>query len=274
MFSSQRMKHFIITPFYVRRHLRGKIDENLPPIEWLDHRLTLFEDYCLPSVVNQSNQDFTWLIFFDESTPVRYMERIGSLTGRYPNISIAQCAFWESATIVKHVLAALDPGTTWIVTTRLDNDDGLHRDFVAMLHATIEERREFLNFPRGIILYAGKCYAYEHHSNAFLSFVEPVENPSTAFSLAHEQAIKIAPVRQLGKTPAFLQVVHDKNFSNKPRGTRIPARRALIGFEAIAAVQHLGADESSFGVVVDNLTAVLVWRLRDLAIALIKALRR
>jgi hypothetical protein len=274
MFSSQRMKHFIITPFYVRRELTGKTDYSLPPAEWLEHRLQLFEDYCLPSVVNQSNQDFEWFIYFDESTPARYLDRIGSLTAPYRNICIKPCAFWESPTIIKHVVAALDHGTKWIMTSRLDNDDGLHRDFVALLHAAVEERREFLNFPRGIILYSGKCYIYQHRSNAFLSFVEPAQSPRTAFSLAHEQATQVAPVRQLGKTPAFLQVVHGKNVSNKPRGTRIHTRRALVGFEAIAAIQRLGADETSFGVIVDNMTAVLVWKLRDLVISFAKAMRR
>jgi putative rhamnosyltransferase len=274
MFSSQRMKHFIITPFYVRRELTGKTDGSLPSTEWLDHRLQLFEDYCLPSVVNQSSQNFEWFIYFDESTPARYLERIGLLTTRYRNIRIKLCAFWESPTIIKHVVAALDQGTKWVMTSRLDNDDGLHRDYVAMLHSAVEERTEFLNFPRGIILYSGKCYIYEHRSNAFLTFVEPAESPRTAFSLAHEQAVQVAPVRQLGRTPAFLQVVHGKNVSNKPRGTRIHARRALVGFEAIRAVQHLGSEETFFGVLVDNMTAVLMWRLRDLMISVAKVIRR
>jgi len=274
VFCPQQMKHFILTPFYTRRAFRGKNDDSLPPPEWLDHRLRLFEEYCLPSVANQSSQNFEWFIYFDETTPAHYLERMRSLTARYPNVSLKLCAFWESPTIIKHVVAALDQGTKWIITSRLDNDDALHRDFVSMLHSAVEERREFLNFPRGIILYSGKCYIYEHRSNAFLSFVEPAESPRTAFSLAHEQAMEVAPVRQLGRTPAFLQVIHGKNVSNKPRGTRIPARRALVGFETIPAVQHLGADETALGIIVDNLAAVIVWRLRDLVISLAKAMRR
>lgn len=274
MFSPQRMKHFIITPFYVRRDLHRKIGTELPTGSWLEHRLQLFEEYCLPSVVAQSDQNFEWFIYFDDATPGQYLERMRVLTARYPNISIKLCAFWESPTIISHVVAALDSATKWIITSRLDNDDALRQDFVSRLHFAAEERREFLNFPSGIVLYARKSYRYRHLSNAFLSFVEPSQNPRTAFSLAHEEAKEVAPVRQLDEAPAFLQVVHGQNYSNKPRGTRTLKRRALIGFEAIPAVQHLENDETVLGVLVDNMTRVVAWKMRDLLIALAKTATR
>jgi len=271
------MQHFIITPFYVRRHFTGKtgkIEVQFAEPEWLEHRLQLFEDYCLVSVTNQSDQDFKWFIYFDDSTPPRYLDRIVSLTKSHRNIFIKTCAFWETPTLIKDVVAALAANTQWIITTRLDNDDGIHRDFVSMIHAAAAERREFLNFPRGIILYSGKCYRYEHPSNAFLSLVEPAEQPKTAWCIAHTKAGQIAPVRQLPDTPAFLQVVHGKNVSNKPRGTRIFARRALPGFESIPEMRQLGNNETWWGVVSENATTVLLWKLRDFLVSLIKAVTR
>lgn len=270
------MQHFIITPFYVRRHFTGKtgkIEVQLAEPHWLEHRLKLFEDYCLVSVANQSDQNFKWFIYFDESTPAEYLDRIRSLTSGQRNISIKTCAFWETPTIIKDVVADLAESTTWIITTRLDNDDGIHRDFVSLLHSAAEERREFLNFPRGIILYSGKCYLYKHPSNAFLSLVEPVKEPRTAWCIAHTDAAQVAPVRQLTDTPAFLQVVHGKNVSNKPRGKRIFRRQAL-GFEAIPQLQRLGNNETSLGVMTENATTVLFWRLRDLLVSLVKAVIR
>ncbi len=274
MFSSHRMQHFIITPFYVRRQFTGKtgkIEVQLADPEWLEDRLQLFEDYCLPSVTNQSDQNFNWFIYLDDSTPARYFDRLASLTKDHPNISLKTCAFWETPTIIKDVLAAVPEGTKWLITTRLDNDDGIHRDFVSMIHGAAQERSEFLNFPRGIILYSGKCYMYEHASNAFLSLVEPVQQPTTAWCIAHTQAGHVAPVRQLTDTPAFLQVVHGKNVSNKPRGTRVFARRALIGFEAIPVLRRLGDNETSLGVITENATTVPLWKLRDFLASLVKA---
>jgi hypothetical protein len=274
MFSSRRMQHFITTPFYVRRHFRGHTEPQLAAPGWLDHRLQLFEDYCLPSVTSQSDQNFVWFIYFDESTPAEYLERIESLTAKYQNISIKSCTLWEHTAIVKDIVAALADSTKWIITTRLDNDDGLHRDFVSTLHAAVQERTEFLNFPRGIILYSGKYFMYKHLSNAFLSLVEPAERPRTACSVAHERAAEVAPVRQMSEAPAFLQVVHGKNVSNKPRGTRIYARQALLGFEGIPRLQGLANGETPLAVMFENATTVMLWRLRDFLISLAKAVRR
>lgn len=271
-FSSQMMRHFIITPFYVRRHFTaktGRIEELLAAPEWLDDRLRLFEDYCLPSVVGQSDKNFEWFIYFDQSTPAKYLDRITSLTSKYENVSIRLCDFWDAAILIKHVSSALEACTRWVITTRLDNDDGLHRDFVSMLHSAAEEQTEFLNFPRGIIWYSGKCYMYRHLSNAFLSLVEPAEGLRTVWSAgAHHYAARIAPVRQLQETPAFLQVVHGKNVSNKPRGTRIDARRALIGFESIPVLHRSRVNETPAGIMIENATSVMLWKIRDFLIEL------
>jgi hypothetical protein len=271
------MKHFIITPFYVRRHFTapsGKIEVRLASLEWLNDRLRLFEAYCLPSVAAQSNRNFSWYLYFDDSTPSEYLDRVAVAIAGTNNVFIKRCALWEGSTLVNDVVTGLDEHTRWVITTRLDNDDGLQRDFVTMLHAAVEERMEFLNFPRGIIWYSGKCYAYGHPSNAFLSMIEPANSPRTVWLVPHEKAARIAPVRQLSDIPAFLQVVHGNNVSNKPRGTRIDARRALSGFEAIEALRGSGQRETPTGIMLENATSVVLWKLRDFLISLAKPLRR
>jgi hypothetical protein len=265
------MKHIIITPYYVWRHFSGQAEPKLAGPTWLAHRLQLFEKYCLPSVTSQSDQNFEWFIYFDVSTAADYLGRIRALTSKYENISIKLCSHFDPA---KDVLATLTDSMNWVITTRLDNDDGLRRDFVSTLHAAVQEREEFLNFPRGIILYSGKCFIYKHYSNAFISFVEPAERPRTVWSVAHTEAAKVAPVRQLPESPAFLQVVHDKNISNKPRGTRIHSRQALIGFETITALQGQESGETAQGVLLENLTTVIIWKLRDFLISLARVVRR
>ena len=58
-------KHFLITRFNLKK--KGwettKNNEKIQTEEWLRHRFELFEAYCLPSVINQSNQDFIWYVF-------------------------------------------------------------------------------------------------------------------------------------------------------------------------------------------------------------------
>lgn len=33
--------------------------------KWMEERMILFENYCLSSVVHQTNTNFKWLLFFD-----------------------------------------------------------------------------------------------------------------------------------------------------------------------------------------------------------------
>src|ERR1700730_13355201 len=66
-----RFRHLILTRFNV------KIPEyDSPGTEWLEHRFGLFERFCLPSLQNQSNLDFDWLLFCDKDSSVRFSERI------------------------------------------------------------------------------------------------------------------------------------------------------------------------------------------------------
>ena len=56
--------------------------------KWMENRFWLFENYCLPSVVNQSNQNFIWCLYFDIETTEKYKQRINKLIEPYTNIRI------------------------------------------------------------------------------------------------------------------------------------------------------------------------------------------
>ena len=74
------MNHYLITRFNLKKtnwNPRWKINQQLAlSDEWLKYRFELFEKYCFPSVYNQSNQNFTWCVFFDIKTPDYYKERV------------------------------------------------------------------------------------------------------------------------------------------------------------------------------------------------------
>lgn len=54
------------------------------PKEWMDKRVYIFEKICLPSILNQTNKDFIWLLSFSEKTPPYYYEKYQ----HYPFIKI------------------------------------------------------------------------------------------------------------------------------------------------------------------------------------------
>jgi hypothetical protein len=248
----------------------------LPPnAEWLSNRLEKFRTYCLPSVVAQSNQNFRWHLYFCDRAPAECISQVRSLIEPYPNIEIKICDLFTKEVIQENVRNALAPETKWVLTTRLDNDDGWHRDFVKRLQGQLEfKRSEFLNFPRGIILYDNKIFLYKHTSNAFISFLEPRDDFLTVWCGTHLNLGKIAPIRQLVESPTFLQVVHDQTRSNKPRGVRVRRLPAIEGFEAIPELFEMSSPESDLGILWENLTAASVWAARDQAIALARGAAR
>src|SRR4051812_793289 len=43
---------------------------------WLAHRFNLFETFCLPSVLAQTQKDFFWILDVDERTPATWLARL------------------------------------------------------------------------------------------------------------------------------------------------------------------------------------------------------
>lgn len=70
------LRHFILTRFNLLLWQQDKEGQKVRTIKWLEHRFLLFEKYCLPSIKNQTCQDFEWIVLFDSTTPERFKERI------------------------------------------------------------------------------------------------------------------------------------------------------------------------------------------------------
>lgn len=80
-------EHYVVTRFNLPI-FQAKIGKNLLKScdkEYLKYRFDLFEKFCFPSFVNQSCQDFKWLVLFDSNTPIEFKERAETLHNRYKN---------------------------------------------------------------------------------------------------------------------------------------------------------------------------------------------
>ena len=81
------MKHFLVTRFNLTVS-EWKTTKNGEPVlseKWLKNRFLLFENYCLPSVKNQTNQNFIWCVFFDVNTSDNYRDKIKFISDSYQN---------------------------------------------------------------------------------------------------------------------------------------------------------------------------------------------
>lgn len=268
--SGPKFKHVILTRFNVRY----VDDPNVPSIGidsgWLTDRFDLFERFCLPSVQSQTAQSFCWILFFDRATPEPFAARARALASLNRNYIPVFCA-GLSDEVKEAVQNALEEKPQWLLTSRLDNDDGLHPDFAATVQkAQRFEVAEVLNCPRGIILHADRAYRRRDPSNAFISLSEPFEQFSTVFGiLRHVDAHKSYPVRQVASSPMWLQVVHTNNISNRVRGWRVSMASAAKEYPALIAAAGRKR-ESAARIWAENLTLSPARASRDILVATVR----
>jgi hypothetical protein len=252
--------------------LNGEI-RALPGKQWLLDRIRLFEARCFPTVANQTNQDFRWLIFFDPETPEEGLAELRRIIGDRPNIHLRFCPIWTKSAFVAAIRDTAAAPLQWLLSTRLDNDDGWHEQFVDRLQAEVRPGvREFLNFSSGYIVSGGRTYLYRHPSNAFISLSEAPEPIDTPFAISHERLGELAPIRQIDDGPAFYQMVHGGNFSNKVRGVRVATARAQEQLGNLRFALDDARAETAWLVPLENLTIGTARAARDGLINLAKRL--
>ncbi|HEX7048590.1 MAG TPA: glycosyltransferase [Longimicrobiales bacterium] len=240
------VQHFIITRFNLR--LRGigadKRGREVLTRSWLDERLDLFERYCLPSVVHQTEHRFTWLLLMNEDTDLDVRERIEGYRARMDGLEVAYLPpVSDDADLAVPARERLREETRVVVTTRLDNDDALHEEALAEIRRRVRGRREFLNLRLGFLTDGRRARVISHKYGSFATFIEPrsAEPVLTVYCGSHGRMRRIAPVRQIAGRPLWLRVIHARNVANAgfdeprhfdfrtPRGIHRWFRRRVVG---------------------------------------------
>jgi hypothetical protein len=187
---------------------------------WLRARISLFEQYCLPSVIRQSSRNFSWLVFCDARSPAWFRAVISAYG------SILTPIYMEGPATDEAIASAVQKtglvNTPYLMTTRLDNDDAIGCDYVALAQKTFQRQsRQFLLFPFGLQSFRGQLYNVYWRANPFLTLIEKVR-PDGAFTtvlcVPHDKIRSTGQVRELYAAPQWLQVLHGGNLLNSLRG--------------------------------------------------------
>jgi hypothetical protein len=246
--------HFLITRFNVRSQtgFDYKIPEQPEVITdegYLEYRFFLFDKYCYPTVSAQTSSDFTWLVFFDSAIPRSFKNRIEKYSEWRIFVPVFVSEFNEYS--VKCAINERITGNPrYIITTRLDNDDGICRDYIKMIQDNFREKDgELINFNWGYYIThpGGKVYLRGRAVNPFASLIEDREDFLTVYfrvPLSHSSWKDVYKSKGLfrniildGRRPAWLVVFHGKNLCNKRdiyNGFRQPRNRLQEYFNAKA----------------------------------------
>jgi len=137
-------KHFVFTRWN-RQDDQVTIYNNpaiKDPEDWMEHRVKLFNEITLPSVMLQTEMNFTWLLSFAEETPKDLIDYYASwpnvkIIYEYPQTWLRRQYGWVDYEAGESALL-LDGD--WIITTRLDNDDYIYPTFIEKIQAKFDEK--------------------------------------------------------------------------------------------------------------------------------------
>lgn len=212
---------------------------------WLESRLELFANYCVPSVKGSCIHPFEWVVFVSSETPTAALDAVRTTVAGVGSIELVNPGV-TCREALKRYLAKEDSGTyDYVVTARLDNDDALSRDWLSRL--AFESAKAIrdgqvplvLNPKHGIVLEleTGRAVHMTHKGSPFVALVEEARRARTVFASEHTALGRGANVKQIGGSPKWLQVVHGGNISNSrqhgvPVGPRLLARHFAISLPA------------------------------------------
>jgi hypothetical protein len=154
------LSHILITRFSYRgkdvfKHVNGPTfythDDPLDPAR-LAPRFELFEFACLPSVIAQTEQDFSWVLLIDSDLPAQHSARLRALVSRRERSFVHIYDKHSDLGGLDWLRPYISAGAERVVTTNLDDDDALPHRFTAAMRERLRElgRAERLP-PLGIV---------------------------------------------------------------------------------------------------------------------------
>ena len=227
-----KLPHVLITRFNLDYEERVSKNLGLKPSEWLKSRVELFFDFCYPSIINQSEKDFQWWVYFDTKTPKSTLDEIQEKDSE-KIIQIKLCNSWGDfrGDILKD-LGTLPDDCDYLINSRIDSDDALGKDTIKKIKdfainrlKNNPEKYPFaINPLRGVIFDKNSCFFFSKglKSNPFLSLVIPRhESTLSVFTYQHQQVKDKMTYVDLEGSKLWLQVIHDQNLLNRKAGRPI-----------------------------------------------------
>ena len=225
-FASQKiLQHFILTRFNLLLWNKDKKGSKVRTVKWLEHRFTLFEKYCLPSVKNQTCQDFEWIVLLDSSTPEKYKAKIADYQKECPQfipVFVEPLKGRYFAEIFRREIVNRMKAER-VVSTYLDNDDALNVGFVEDLQrrALTVNDGTFINYNDGYQYFSEGGYLMRIccPTNHFVSVVEKGDATTIKGifgygSHAFIHLIKGVTIEHVRNKLMWCEVVHGKNMIN------------------------------------------------------------
>lgn len=229
-------KHFLLTKYNIglynstkRLQPKSKNKTLLTPEGWMWHRYWLFREFCVPSVLRQTNQDFTWIVAVDKKTPKRQLKHIRTIL---PNN--AQVIEISDLNEISEFIMSDAGDAQYTLTTVLDNDDMFREDAIeaiqTMIHRIIGRRQSddhYIDIPAGYTVNEDMTQFYEcelvnikrSKRSSFVSYLS--KGPSNINALRHHSLCDLSSKRiSFIYEKLWIRMIHMANLSNQLMGSQ------------------------------------------------------
>lgn len=224
-----KMKHWLITRFNL-----GLYRLNKDPDSWFWQRVAIFKKITAPSLARQTSKNFVLMVLIDAETPQTHIDTIQSVLS-HSNfesviIKIALPYDWHpkkygerQATLIDYrpILEHMAPLSKYVVQTRLDNDDALLPDAIAIIQrAVVSVKQSYaIDSSKGFAIDTinEKAYAIKHKAGGtpFISLVQAIgKKTRTIYEVIHQRLYAQYEVIDVA-TPFWVMNVHGGNVSNR-----------------------------------------------------------
>lgn len=241
-----KLHYFFLTRFNILLWQKDKEGSPVRTKKWLDHRFSLFEKYCFPSIKNQTCQNFEWIVLFDSTTPDGYKAKIEEYQNECPQLVPVfvkpERGRYFADIFREQVVKRLNENINRVLTTYLDNDDALNERFVEDLRQRALEASDgtFFYYDVGYQYYTDDKFLLQirYPKNHFVSVVEDGKPDSVKGIFGYGRhyyidEIKGAKIEHVKTEPMWCEVVHEKNMINDANfllGTKLVKKADGFGF--------------------------------------------
>ena len=180
---NREIPHIVLTRFNlaIKFECRKRGDSEIPMEkpwlneEYLKRRFEIFEKYTFSSFLDQTNQDFEWIVLFHKDTPELYKKKINDYSKKMRQFNAwflddSEC---EMCGEILEKYIAEKYFNSVIITTRVDNDDVVHRTFLESIKKEFlfAKQSEILTYVNGLQYDSRNrdVMKYNYVNNHFLS---------------------------------------------------------------------------------------------------------
>jgi Putative rhamnosyl transferase len=185
-------------------------------------RFHLFERLTLPSLVAQTDRNFSLVVMSSDVMPDRFKDRLVQVMRPFPNAIVDFSTERQGREAFRpYMQAALEANPDGAVHFRLDDDDALSCNYIRRLRLFSEGRRPgtLISFPTGILLFpaaSGKAQGLSMITRvlltgAGLALVSGKNHLKSPFEMRHLQAWKTAPLASDPEFAAYIRCFHFNN---------------------------------------------------------------